>query len=158
VPALILYSTKYGTAKKYAESIVNRIRENIEIKDLDNQKDIDLTPYDTVIIIASVYAGNVKKQVKQFCSSHLDRLMEKKLGLAICCWMEGEEAEKQLAAAYPKELLSHAAIAIPLGGEMILNRLGFFECLVVRLIAKQKSNISHFDETKAKEIILALKL
>ncbi|NLW41646.1 MAG: hypothetical protein GXY89_00750 [Tissierellia bacterium] len=68
---LVLYSSKYGHTKKYAELIAQRLNvkaNNIEDTDLEKLSDVDV-----IIYGSSLYAGNINK------SKEISKLIEKEL-------------------------------------------------------------------------------
>lgn len=59
---IIIYGSKYGTTKKYAEELGRRL--NVEVK---NYKEIDdLDKYDVIIYFGALYAGSVMGITKTF--------------------------------------------------------------------------------------------
>lgn len=88
-----------------------------------------------MIIGGSIYAGTIRKEVKEFCSANVNELSGKKLGLFISC-MNAKEAEKQLNMNFSKELFDHAIAKENLGGEFKFKEMNFFEKLVTRMVSK----------------------
>ena len=62
-------------------------------------------------------------------------LAQKKLGLFLCCLSDGEQAQKQLEAAYPQELRMVARTQGVLGGGFHVSDMGAFEKFVVKKIS-----------------------
>ena len=58
VKSLIVYFSKYGTTKEYAEWIAQEL--NGDIYSINNFKENTLNNYDTIIIGSGLYAGKVK--------------------------------------------------------------------------------------------------
>ena len=56
--ALIMYSSKYGTTKQYAEWIAAEL--NGDIVDVGNVNRNNLKNYDTIVLGSGLYAGNIK--------------------------------------------------------------------------------------------------
>jgi ADP-ribose pyrophosphatase len=52
---IVIYKTKYGSTKQYAEWIAEEL--SADLKNADTVKPEDLTPYDTIIFGAGVYIG-----------------------------------------------------------------------------------------------------
>ena len=59
---IIIYGSKYGTAKQYAEELSKKT--NIKVESYENIKSID--EYETIIYIGALYAGGVLGMAKVF--------------------------------------------------------------------------------------------
>ena len=59
---IIIYGSKYGTAKKYAEELAKQ--SNIKAESFENIKSID--EYETIIYVGALYAGGVLGMAKIF--------------------------------------------------------------------------------------------
>ena len=57
------------------------------------------------------------------------------MGLFISCFYEGEIAQTQLEKAYPEVLKKHAISIKVMGGEMLIDKMNFFEKLIVKKVA-----------------------
>ncbi len=134
---LIAYATKHGVTEKCARELQKRISGGAELYNLKNGTP-DLTKYDSVILGASVYAGMPRKQVKAFAAKNGDILAKKKLGLFLCCMADGEQAQKQLAAAYPAELRKVARVQGVLGGGFDISHMNFIEKFAVEKVSGKK--------------------
>lgn len=134
---LIAYATKHGCTEKCARELQKQLGK----ADLWNLKDgePDLSKYDTVILGASVYATMPRKPIKAFAQKHTQELKSKKLGLFLCCMADGEQGEKQLAAAYPPELRSAARAKGVLGGGFNISDMGTFERFVVQKVSGKEA-------------------
>ena len=55
---IVVYKSKYGTAKQYAEWIAEDL--NCEIKNMDDIRARDLEPYDNIIFGGGVHAGGIE--------------------------------------------------------------------------------------------------
>ncbi|MGE5509588.1 MAG: flavodoxin domain-containing protein [Chitinophagales bacterium] len=153
---LIAYSTKHGATRKYAEALAGEFSGPVRVVDLRQDPGVDLAPFDTVIIGSAIYAGQAQKEVRDFCARNLAALKEKRLGLYVCCWFQ-DQAPRQLAAAFPSELLAAAAAKTALGGEIIMTELTFFERLIVKAVARLKESVSSYSLEAARQFAGALK-
>jgi flavodoxin len=52
---IVIYGSQYGTAKRYAEELSNRL--GFELKSYEEVADVNL--YDTIIYVGALYAGGV---------------------------------------------------------------------------------------------------
>ncbi|KAB3532814.1 flavodoxin domain-containing protein [Alkaliphilus serpentinus] len=140
---LIVYGTKYGCTEGCAKDLAKEVTGEVELCNLKNSKPADLEKYDKVIIGGSIVMGGIQKEVTEFCSTNLETLKGKKLGLFICCMRDGETAETQFNSAFPKELVEAATIKGYFGGEFILKKMTFIDKLIVKKVAKVSSDTSN---------------
>ena len=134
---LIAYATKHGVTEKCAFALKAALPGGADLVNL-KERTPDLQKYDIVILGASVYAGMPRKQVKAFAANHAAELKQKKLGLFLCCMAGGEQAEKQLDAAYTPELRKAASAQGVLGGGFYTSKMNFIEKFAVEKISGKK--------------------
>ncbi len=137
---LIAYATKNGSTEKCAKILSQKLAANVDLCNLKNDKNYDLSKYDKVIIGSSIYIGQIRKETKKFCENNLDDLKSKKLGVFICCMGEGEEALGQIENAFPKELLENAVAKDYFGGEFIFDKMSFLEKFAIKMVSKNDKN------------------
>ncbi|NVN94913.1 MAG: flavodoxin [Bacteroidetes bacterium] len=130
----IIYVSKHGTTEKIAHQIQQGLGLETELIDLKNNAHIDLSPFDQIIIGGSIHAGMIQNSIKDFYNKNAVSLLEKRLGLFISCFYEGEIAQKQLEKAYPEVLKKHAISIKVMGGEMLIDKMNFFEKLIVKKV------------------------
>lgn len=143
---LIAYATKHGTTEKCAHMLKESIGGEIDLVDLGKDSTVSPESYDTVIIGGSVYAGSIRKEVTAFSRKHLETLKKKNIGLFICGLGEGEEAEKELRASFPAELLENAKAKAAFGGELIFGNLSFLERVIMKKMTKSDQDVSKLHE------------
>lgn len=153
---LIAYSTKHGATRKYAEALAQEFSGPVTVVDLAKNPAVEPASFDTVVIGSAIYAGQAQKEVREFCARNLEVLRQKRLGLYICCWFQ-DQADRQLAATFPPELLSAATAKAALGGEIILTELSLFERLITKAVAKLKESVSSYSEEAARRFAGPLK-
>lgn len=137
---LIAYGTKYGFTKKCVDLLKNKLNGDIEIINLKDTKRINLDQFDTVVVGGSIYMGQIRKEVSDFCNDNLNSLQNKKLGLFVCGMREGEEAKEQINTVFPQELISKAIVTSAFGGEFVFKKMNFMEKMVVKKIVKISSD------------------
>jgi len=149
---LIVYATKYGCTEKAVNRLADCLGPEVELLNLGNKdnKNISLKNYDVVIAGGSIYAGNIQKEVKQFCSENIYTLLQKQLGLFICCGFS-DKAEEQLKNSFANKLLEHAAVTGYFGYEFKFDQMNFVESFMVKTMAKVKENKSDIKEEKINE-------
>lgn len=132
---LIAYCTTHGCTEKIANELNDFLAGKADLVNLKNNPTPDISEYDRAIIGGSIHAGQIQKRVKHFCSSNLNDLQKKELGLFICCMEKGKKAEIQLMDAYPKVLLQQAKSTACLGGEFNFEKMNFFQKLILKKAA-----------------------
>lgn len=143
---LIAYATKYGFTKKCCEKLSEKINGDVDICNLKERKNIELAKFDKIIIGGSIYAGQIRKEVKKFCLSNQDELKKKKLGLFICGMTEDDKAMEQLNNSFPQELINNSIAKASFGGEFILSKMNFFERFIIKKIAKTSVDKSNYKD------------
>ena len=88
----VIYSSKFGSTKKVAEYIAQKINaEAINVK-----KCKDISGYDRIIIGSGVYAGSPSKAITRFVEDNRDKLSSASLFLT--CAYNDEKGANQLEA------------------------------------------------------------
>ena len=119
----IVYATKYGCTKKCAEILKSHLNCEVNILSVKSDK-INLEQYDTVFIGGSVYMGKIQKEISRFCKHNLKLLLQKKLGLFVCCYTP-KDTEGFFETLFPLELINHASYVTSVGGEMNYEKMNF---------------------------------
>ena len=155
--SLIAYRTKYGTVAACARTLAAKIGGDVALADLADARDVRLREYDTVIIGGSIYAGKLQRKVVSFCEKNRSVLLQRRVGIFLCCLYEGEEALMQLQSAFPDWLLAHAfARALP-GGEIHYDRLTFLDRLLVRSLPHRTGDFSRMHPEALDDLAAAVK-
>lgn len=139
---LIIYNSKHGTTEKVAAMIADRLDENeVYLINLKFKAKIDLELYDKIIIGGSIHMGQIQKVIKDLVNDHLQELLQKQLGLFICC-MNEDKAEEEFENAFPEELRKHAVATGIMGGELLFEKMNFLDKFIVRTVSGQKETVS----------------
>ncbi len=142
---LILYASQYGTTEKCANLLAKKLAQGADVRRLKAGESVPLDGYGTVVVGASVRAGQLLKEARAFCSGNEAALLQKRLGLMICCGMP-QEAGKHFEANFSPALLAHAVKAAP-GGEFLPEKMGFFARAITGMVAKSTGGQPpHIDE------------
>ncbi len=162
---LIAYATKHGSTRKYAEALAEALAggnaatpagdSDVTLVDLAREPAPDLAPFDAVIVGSCVYFGQGSKAVKDFCVANLEALRQKRLGLFLCRWFQGKDADKVMPTVFPAELSQAAAVVAEFGGAIDLPKLSIPEKLISRAIGVRES-ISHYSTEPLATFIKAL--
>ena len=141
---LIVFATKHGCTKKCVSILSEKLDGKVDLFNLKETKRLNLDQYDKIVIGGSIYAGRIQKEVSKFCSENLNKLIEKKLGLFICCMNESSK-EAQLNTSFPQELLSKAVAKEGFGGEFNFDDMNFMEKTIIKMISKSDKNLPKVD-------------
>jgi len=144
----IIYASKHGTTEKVSCSIADKLMETNEVKlfSLKENMNPDISGFDTVILGSSIYAGQASGKMKSFCKANETVLLQKRTGLFVCgMHPDKEQQKKELNEAYPDVLLKNSVVTGFLGGEFLVEKMNFFERMIIKKIAKTKSSVHQID-------------
>lgn len=141
----VIYSTKHGCADKCAHTLANEIDTNTALINLEISTDANLAEFDTIILGGSIHAGMINKRVKKFIEKNQDELIEKKLGLFLCCLFEGNKALEQFQDAFPESLRNKAIAHGLFGGELDFDKMNIFEKAIVKKVANIEESVSRIN-------------
>lgn len=135
---LIVYASRHGTTTQYAKSLLKLLDGNVDLCSLDERANSlpDMSYYDTIVIGGSIHYGKNNKLVVSFAKNNIELLRNRRLGLFVTSYYDGERAQNQLNNAYPKELLDIAIAADYFDGELLYPKLNVFEKLVAKIVLK----------------------
>jgi len=150
---LIVYMSRHSTTEKVAEMIKRGLKDDeIDIVNLGKTKIPDLSKYSKVIVGGSIHMGVIQKKIRRFCDENLDQLLNKKTGLFIC-YMDVTKGEEEFQSNYPQELQDKAIAHGLLGGEFLLEKMNFFERMIVKKISKINKSVSKLKSKAITEFI-----
>jgi menaquinone-dependent protoporphyrinogen oxidase len=153
---LVVYVSRQGCSEKSARLIQRALGAGCDIADLESEREIALDGYDTVVIGGPIYFGRLHAAVQTFCQLHYEALLQRRLGLYICCMQSGELARQELRGAFPPELLAHAAATGIFGGEIHMERINFIERFIVRAVVRSEYSITTFSEERVAHFVRQL--
>jgi menaquinone-dependent protoporphyrinogen oxidase len=140
---IILYMSSHGCSEKVANTINERLDDHeVTLHNLKNKMLPHLNGYDVVIIGGSIHAGSIQSKIRSYCVKNEGLLLQKKLGLYLCCMEKGDVARKQFDEAYPANLRKAAIARGLMGGEFNFDKMNFFEKAIVKKVAKIDESIS----------------
>ena len=138
----IIYTTTYGTTEKVAAYIAEKLQnKDVQVIELKKNSDLDISSFDTIMLGASVYLGDIQHIMSNFCKKKLEVLLTKRIGLFIC-GIEPEliRQDEELHMAYPRSLYNHAQATAFVGGEINLEVLNASQKFITQsLLGFQKS-------------------
>jgi len=142
---IVICASKYGAAEIAAQKIADKINGAV-VHNL-NKGGVAPAEYDCVIIGGSIYAGRIRGEVKKFVKQNTAVLMQKKLGLFISA-MESKNEKQYLESNFPPELLRTAKATCCAGGIFDPKKAGFFDRVVMKIVAKKLVYINTIDDEK----------
>tara|TARA_R110000868_G_scaffold304437_14_gene565197 strand:- start:39449 stop:39961 length:513 start_codon:yes stop_codon:yes gene_type:complete len=143
--ALIIYMSNHGTTEKIVDRLSSLLGYNTStIINLRNQEVPNLEDFDTIIIGGSVHAGKIQKKLRLFCSSKLEELVTKKIGLFLC-YMDDKNRYEEFLNSFPGELIDHAKASGFFGGELLFEKMNFIEKAVAKKVSKHKESVSRIN-------------
>lgn len=148
---LILYGSKHGCTETCAQMLVDRLSGEVDRINVNQKTDLDLSKYDTVVVGSPVYVGQILKEVRTFTDTHLNELKEKRLGLFICGMQEEHTLREELEINYPEELRKAALVRACFGGEYHYDTMNLVEKMIIRKVAKVKTDVSEIREETIRE-------
>lgn len=153
---LVAFASRQGCSEKSARLIQRILGSDCDIIDLDIESDVDLTPYDTVVIGGPIYYGRMRASVRYFCEVNLQALLTRRIGLYICCMQSGEVARQELRESFPPELLAHTSASGIFGGEIHMERINFVERFIVRAVVRTEYSVTTFSEERVMTFVKRL--
>ncbi|MGD1823177.1 MAG: flavodoxin domain-containing protein [Pleomorphochaeta sp.] len=157
---IIIYSSKYGSAKKYALELSKMTKINHKsVNEVD-----DVKSYDFIIYVAPLYAGNLRsfsKFINSFDLSKISKLIIVSVGLTSPNDIEAYKGiNKAISDKLPNYLLDKYEI-FNLQGDIDYNKLIFIHKLMVKMLysnlkksGKKESEIVQLMENKEKKLNL----
>jgi menaquinone-dependent protoporphyrinogen oxidase len=143
---LILFASKYGAAEKCANLLSEKLNGNVTIINLKENKNINLSDYDKIIVGASIYAGSIQAEVKDFCAANSNLLLSKPFALFLSCMSDGEEEIKSyVERSFSNELINHSTVIDSLGYGFNFSKMNFFEKLIIKMVVKSKNKKGESD-------------
>jgi menaquinone-dependent protoporphyrinogen oxidase len=144
---LIIYATRYGSAERCAKMLSEKLIGDVDLLNLKDRQNIDLSQYEKVIIGGSIYVGKIQKEVNEFCTKHLEELKQKKVGLYVCGMLK-EKADIEINDNFPQELLDHAIAREFFGGTFDFKKMNVFTKFIVKNITKNDKSLPEMDKNK----------
>ena len=139
---LIVYASTHGCARQCVERLAARLDGRVMSVDLKKDSNPDPGNYDAVIVGGSIHAGRVQGKVRRYLAARADLLKAKKLGLFLCCMEEGEKADQQFRAAFPADLIAHAAATGLFGGAFDFDKMNFLQKVVIKKVSGVTQSVS----------------
>lgn len=132
---LLLYASQYGYTADCAAKLQTELAGEVTLVDINKHNAPDLGGFDAVVIGGSIYMGRVQAQISQYCAAHEAELLQKKLGVFLCCGLP-QNLDESLAASFPETLRTHAKAVGCFGGELRTTRMKPMHKLIAGMMQK----------------------
>jgi menaquinone-dependent protoporphyrinogen oxidase len=144
---LIVYGTNFGTAEIVAKSIRDKISDQVEIVNIKKSPNPNLSEFDKIVIGSGVKIGMIKKEIKAWMNKNCDDIINKKVFLFLCASSTKDgDIEKIWSTNYPEKILSSAIAKNVVGGVLDMNKMGFFDKLIIKKVTGQNESSSNLKE------------
>ncbi|MNC37728.1 Protoporphyrinogen IX dehydrogenase [menaquinone] [compost metagenome] len=111
---LILYASKSGASREYAELLWARLA---DCAICDITKDLpDMEPYDTLILGSGIRMGKLYRPVRSFMRKNMSLLLSKNIAFYLCNAYP-DSLQKAIETNIPKPLRDQAACISSFGGK-----------------------------------------
>lgn len=149
---LIIYKSKYGSTKEYAEYIKQNIP-NSEIYSHDIFDINTLSSYDNVIIGSSTYASS--NLYRNFLTKNWETLKDKRVFVFAVGMLPSTHSSSISVYKQIPEKIRKKIKYIKLPGRIVLSKLNVFEKLITKTINSQENIIADLvDLKKADSVIM----
>jgi menaquinone-dependent protoporphyrinogen oxidase len=135
---LIAYSTTLGCTEQCASKLKDDIGEGVEMIRISRRRRFNLQQYDTIIVGGSIHEGMIQRSVHKFCESNLAVLMQKQVGLFVCCMDQDANEKELISQAFPDQLIDHALASGFFGGELNIKKMNLLQKIMTRKAARLK--------------------
>lgn len=143
---VIYYATKHGAAEEIAGRLARALGE-AETVNLAGQEIPPPEEADRVIVGGSVYAGMLRKEMREFLARNRETLAGKPLGLYLS-GMSEEACNAAVEKAAPADWIAAAKARDWLGGIVDPAKLSFVERTILRLATGKCKAVSTVDQAR----------
>jgi menaquinone-dependent protoporphyrinogen IX oxidase len=126
---LIVYRSKYGCTKQYAEWTKEEMP-SATLMNIRSIKANELITFDQIILLSCVYIGRMS--ATGFIARHWPVLNQKKVFLIAVGMEEDTTDSKPSFQLLPEEIQNGISAYIKLPGRMDLDKMGFFDRLIIK--------------------------
>jgi len=133
---LIAYSTTLGCTEQCASKLKDDLGESVEMVRISRRRRFDLQSFDTIIVGGSIHEGMIQRSVHKFCESNLDVLLQKQIGLFVCCMDPDANEQELIERAFPDRLVKHALANGFFGGELNIKKMNLLQKIMTRKAAR----------------------
>lgn len=151
---VVVYSTKHGICEHAAQQLAKNL--GCPYQDVENIRSIE--QFENVILGTSIYAGKPTKSMQVFLAAHKQKLLTKKIAVFIVCsYSEPWLIQKQIEAAFPKEILDAAFFAGCIANGVNMDKLGFVEKKIFTKVSGINQSYFNFNGDEVSALMEAYK-
>src|SRR6056297_2431147 len=129
---LIVYNSKYGAAEKCVKLMRKELTGEVTEVNVRDEKAPDPDHFDRVLIGSNIHAGSINKKIRSYCMRSTDSLIQRPVGLFVCCLAPEESAQDYFGKNFPQVLVEHAKTTGVLGGALYFEKMNFFERFLLK--------------------------
>lgn len=129
---LIVYKSKHGAVQKAA----HYMKEQLQAECCDVKEALSPEHYDAIVLIGSVYAGRLHKELCAYVRTHRQVLNEKRVYMAVS-GLNKDQEEKVICENLGEDFYHTVQRAVSIGGILDFHALGFFEKKIINMVNKQ---------------------
>lgn len=155
---LIVYATTEGHTLKvarFAADHLNKCGHLVELMSADTAEDLDLTPFDKVLLLGSVHIGRYQQTLANFASAHQEALTQKQAGfVSVSLAASGDDPEDWAGLERTVKAFSEGTGWVPaqvehVAGAFRFAKYDYFKSLAMRFIARTKGvNVDPHSDTE----------
>lgn len=133
---LIAYSTTLGCTEQCASKLKDDLGDDVEMIRISRRRRFNLEQYDTIIVGGSIHEGMIQRSVYKFCENNLSELLQKQVGLFVCCMDPDANEQELIARAFPEKLVDQALANGFFGGELNIKKMNLLQKIMTRKAAR----------------------
>lgn len=133
---LIAYSTTLGCTEQCASKLKDDLLDDVDMVRISRRRKYNLQQYDTIIVGGSIHEGMIQRAVHKFCETSLEILLQKQVGLFVCCMDTDADEHALINQAFPDELIKHALASGFFGGELNIKKMNLLQKIMTRKAAR----------------------
>ena len=143
---IIYYATKHGAAEEIAKRLAEAVGEAVTVN-LGGAEVPSPEEADRVIVGGSVYAGMLRKEMKEFLTKYQGVLAGKPLGVYLS-GMSEEACNGALEKTEPEKLIAGAKAKGWLGGINDPAKCAFWERAILRMVTGKSAYVNTIDQAR----------
>lgn len=148
---LVAYWSKYGTTKSTAGIIAKEL--DADLYDIAKAIDVNLDPYNMVIIGVPIYMFTIDRKIKRFLEKRKHKLLNKNLACFVHATMDHQAlvdkwGDRWISGLLGEEIANHVFYFEYLGGKRCFNTLDKLDTMMLEMGKKlypDRVDIEDFD-------------
>jgi len=150
---LIVYNSKYGATKKCVQVMRSELTGEVTDVNIGEGKAPNPEDFDRVLIGSNIHAGSINRKVRSYCSHATDSLIQRPVGLFLCCLAPEEHALDYFGKNFPQVLVEHAKTTGVLGGALYFEKMNFFERFLLKKVSGTTTSFENIDEKRIRDFV-----